>query len=109
MAEKQTRWGKIEMPAGRELRLKRRHWAIGDLDTRQGIAIVFGDDDSHARLIETGPEMLALVRRYASECIECNGTGFRKTHPAGATGDCFECADIRALIAKVKGEVLPNG
>lgn len=31
------------------------------------------------------------------ECIECNGSGTRKTHPAGATDNCF-CLDTCALL-----------
>lgn len=67
MAEQPTRWGKVEQPAGREIRLKRRHWAIGDLETRQGIAIVFGDDSSHACLIEAAPDLRAALQALEAE------------------------------------------
>lgn len=102
MAENTTRWGKVEQPAGREIRLKRRHWAVGDLETRQGIAIVFGDDASHACLVEAAPELLAMVRRYASECAECGDGHSDDFDPAGS--GCPECADIRALISKAEGK-----
>lgn len=49
-------------------------------------------------------ELLAMVERYASECQICHGTARRMTHPAGAQGNCFACADIRALIAKAAGK-----
>jgi hypothetical protein len=57
----------------------------------------------HAALIGAAPELLALARRYASECRHCDGRGVRMTHPAGATDDCFACADIRKIIAKAGG------
>jgi hypothetical protein len=109
MADQPKRWGKVEQPAGREIRLKRRHWAIGDLDTRQGIAIVFGDDDAHASMVEAAPEMLDMLRRYASECAECCGSGLVERREVVDwvqeiyMVDCSDCADIRTLIAKAAG------
>jgi len=55
-------------------------------------------------------ELLTLARQYASECAECNGTGLVTIHFPGNEGvpesdaddqPCGECADIRAVIAKV--------
>ena len=49
----------------------------------------------HARLIAAAPELLAMVRRYASECANCVGCGLPET--------CADCAHIRRLIAKAEG------
>lgn len=55
-----------------------------------------------AHLIAAAPDLLALVKQYASECLDCNyGDG-----PTGKTpeGDpCEWCGDTRALLAKVEG------
>ena len=62
---------------------------------------------ANARLIAAAPELLAVAKRYASECGMCGGTGRRmalgtdgsETH----TVDCTACRDIRAAIAKAEG------
>ncbi len=45
------------------------------------------------------PALLAMIRQYASECAECNGTG---THGGehGFEEQCDQCAEIRAPLAK---------
>jgi hypothetical protein len=59
-----------------------------------------------AHLIAASPDLLAMVKRYASECAECGGTGTKhvKWFNGGIENDgeapCDECADVRALIAK---------
>lgn len=52
-------------------------------------------------------DLLALARKYASECGECAGAGTRTitTYPGGIEVDnddqpCPDCADIRSVIAK---------
>lgn len=51
-------------------------------------------------------ELLALAKRYASECGECAGRGTYKVISAiPPVQDCEQCADIRALISKVEGEL----
>lgn len=65
---------------------------------------------ANARLIAAAPELLAMVQQYASECAHCGGTGViqRTVVISGCEDerddDCPDCADIRALIAKAKGE-----
>ena len=62
---------------------------------------------ANARLIASAPDLLALAKRYASECPKCGGTGLRDAlGPDGFvthTVDCAACADIRAVIAKAEG------
>lgn len=43
--------------APRVVRLKRTHWEVG-APNGFGVAIVFGDSDTHARLISAAPAML---------------------------------------------------
>ena len=55
-----------------------------------------------ARLIAAAPDLLALAKRYASECSGCDGQGNSKLsalHPE----ECQDCADIRAVIEKAEG------
>jgi hypothetical protein len=51
--------------------------------------------------------LLKLAEQYLSECAECGGTGksvtLTETGEYGPDADCEQCADIRAVIAKVKG------
>jgi hypothetical protein len=57
-----------------------------------------------AELLRVGDELLALARRYASECAECGGRGIRG--PGYVEGgvvtipSCQECAEIRAVIER---------
>jgi hypothetical protein len=100
-------WTFIDSPL-REIALKRAHWLVGRLDNdKRGLALVFGDDDTNARLIAAAPDLLALAQQYASECAECNGTGSVQAfsasgHPAG-TLDCDACASIREVVANATG------
>lgn len=70
--------------------------------------------EKHAKLIAAAPKMLAMLRRYASECAECDGTGqVRSFNPARQghqhhAEDCVSCADIRALISKATSEDIPT-
>lgn len=84
------------------------------------VALVYGhhdaggiySQDANNRLIAAAPELLALARKYASECAACNGTGTRHGTIGGdgygdrcaaiadVEYDCEDCADIRAVIAK---------
>ena len=64
-----------------------------------------------ARLIAAAPDLLALAKRYASECPKCGGTGtyqYQFPLPDGAMAkpgeSCAVCADLRALIARARGE-----
>lgn len=54
-----------------------------------------------ALLLRRGDELLALARQYAGECGECDGTG-KLSGEVGFEEACPDCAEIRALIAKVE-------
>lgn len=88
-------------------------YAICDVKTFHGRD---DSDTENARLIAAAPELLALVRQYASECGECNGTGLvTKSYGGDGYGGrcaaladaddqpCSDCADIRTVIAKATG------
>lgn len=70
------------------------------------VAAILGDkatSEANARLIACAPDLLAMVERYASECAECDGKG-TWVGPDLHTEPCDTCADLRALIARAKGE-----
>jgi hypothetical protein len=52
-------------------------------------------------------DLLALAKRYASECPKCGGTGLRDAlGPDGFvthTVECAACADIRLVVEKAEG------
>jgi hypothetical protein len=65
----------------------------------------------NAHMIAAASELLALAKRYASECGECEGSGHAphyadRSTPEGRAEpmfvDCKDCADIRAVIAKAQ-------
>ena len=61
---------------------------------------------ANARLIASAPELLALAKRYASECPKCGGTGgILVTINDGVPerDDCDACADIRLVVEKAEG------
>lgn len=91
--------------------LGKGHWVYADGGQ---IAAVYGrgvtaESDGNLALILAAPDLLALAKRYASECAHCNGTGREPTLDelgrAGATVDCAPCADIRAVINKAEGRL----
>lgn len=53
-------------------------------------------------LLAQNAELLALARRYASECGECYGTGSVATKDDFGVSDtaCGYCAHIRSVIAR---------
>jgi hypothetical protein len=53
------------------------------------------NQDFDAALIATGPALLELAQRYASECAECTGVGVRIDNSL-----CEDCRDIREVIAQ---------
>lgn len=70
-----------------------------------------GEGIANARLGAAAPELLALAKKYASECAECGGRGFNTQAgepftPEASNNEvipCDDCADIRAVIAKAEG------
>ena len=61
---------------------------------------------ANARLIAAAPDLLALAKRYASECSNCDGEGRLFVQFEGRmedVGPCEDCADIRAVIEKAEG------
>ena len=59
--------------------------------------------DERDRLRALNAELLAAVEKAASECAECDGKG-TWMGPDLHTEPCDDCADLRALIARAKGE-----
>ena len=88
---------------------------IYELKANDGLApfrVVMEQD--YWRLLGRFQLLLALAKRYASECEDCNGTGrapaFADNVPGDITKgahevevDCVACADIRAAIEKAEG------
>ena len=64
-------------------------------------------DCTNGNLIAAAPDLLALAKRYASECAWCSGTGTIEHVPfdngVSSTSKCIQCADIRAVIEKAEG------
>jgi hypothetical protein len=58
---------------------------------------------ANAHLIASAPELLALAKRYASECGTCDGKGFCIEPIDHEEIDCNDCADIRLVIEKAEG------
>ena len=76
------------------------------------------ETEANGRLIAAAPDLLALAKRYASDCSECGGTGSVQVccgspDQSGSDDDvccgvpdtepCDACADIRAVIEKAEG------
>ena len=65
------------------------------------------ETQANMRLICAAPDLLALAKRYASECAWCSGTGTIEHVPfdngVSSTSKCIQCADIRAVIEKAEG------
>ena len=65
------------------------------------------ETQANTHLICAAPDLLALAKRYASECPKCGGTGLRDAlGPDGFvthTVDCAACADIRLVVEKAEG------
>ena len=77
---------------------------IYELKANDGLApfrVVMEQD--YWRLLGRFQLLLALAKRYASECAECDGKG-TWVGPDLHTEPCDTCADLRALIARAKGE-----
>ena len=81
---------------------------IYELKAKDGLApfrVVMEQD--YWRLLGRFQLLLALAKRYASECGMCGGTGRRmalgpdgsETHAVA----CDACADLRAVIEKAEG------
>ena len=67
------------------------------------------ETQANTHLICAAPDLLALAKRYASECARCGGTGTIDCVPfdngISSTATCNDCADIRAVIEKAEGGV----
>ena len=65
------------------------------------------ETQANTHLICAAPDLLALAKRYASECEKSGGTGvIRRVDFEGTPIDdkpCHACADIRAVIEKAEG------
>jgi hypothetical protein len=60
-------------------------------------------EQDYWRLLGRFQLLLALAKRYASECGTCEGRGFCIEPIDHEEIDCNDCADIRATIAKAEG------
>ena len=83
---------------------------IYELKAKDGLApfrVVMEQD--YWRLLGRFQLLLALAKRYASECARCSGTGMIECVPfdngISSTVTCNDCADLRAVIAKAEGGV----
>lgn len=85
---------------------------IYELKANDGLApfrVVMEQD--YWRLLGRFQLLLALAKRYASECAGCRGTGVMLIWGENADHNdawdhsepCDACADIRAVIAKAEG------
>jgi hypothetical protein len=68
------------------------------------VQVVLASD--YAALKSREAVLVRLIRRYAAECVECNGTGRKFMYVSEITDDdvyddCSQCADIRAALAQV--------
>lgn len=98
--------------AGNPLLIASAYSDEGEIPTLPGY-ISPAEAEANARVMAAAPVLLALVKRYASECAECHGRGYSYGDD-GITGcgpndveptrcECHECADIREIIAKAEG------
>jgi hypothetical protein len=85
-------------------------WSKTPTGMQSGHVVARDCTPADARLIVAAPDLLALARKYASECGNCNGCGFT-VGDDGISGRgpddaeptryaCEDCADIREVIAK---------
>ena len=81
---------------------------IYELKAKDGLApfrVVMEQD--YWRLLGRFQLLLALAKRYASECARCSGTGMIECVPfdngISSTVTCNDCADLRAVIEKAEG------
>jgi hypothetical protein len=77
-------------------------------DDEKPIHISTREAEANARLMAAAPEMLALLKQYASECATCGGCGECDLPVDGSEDElesvaCIDCADIRVVIAKAEG------
>lgn len=82
-------WGYFRQ-GPRNVRLKRDHWEVGSTVTEKGVALVFGDDETNARLIAESPQLFALLK----ELVDIEG-------PQPGNVEWFH--KVQAAIAKVEG------
>lgn len=77
----------------------------GTLPQWSVVALQFAQAAESAYLAEHArvADLLALAKQYASECSECGGSGISVSDVDGDEGNCLDCADIRAAIAKALG------
>lgn len=69
---------------------------------RQERAVPVDELKANARLIAQGPALYRLAVQYASECAECNGTGYAQGEATGLSVVCSECHFIRDVLNKVQ-------
>ena len=77
---------------------------IYELTAKDGLApfrVVMEQD--YWRLLGRFQLLLALAKRYASECGTCEGRGFCIEPIDHEEIDCNDCADLRAIIVKAEG------
>lgn len=90
-------WRAQELPP-REITLKRRHWAIGQVNApAKVVGLAFGETDANARLIAAAPELYeALCRLIPPE---------QEAHMEESPGDFHEdWHNARAALTKARRE-----
>lgn len=83
-------------------------WAQTPPGMQSGHVVARDCRPADARLISAAPDLLALARKYASECGNCNGRGYNTQAGEAYTQEasnnerieCEDCADIREVITK---------
>ena len=94
-------WDFSERSAPRMIKIKRKHWEVGQVSPPFfGCAVVFGDTDANSRLIRACPDLLeALVDLIGALDLAAHHDDI----PVSLAGnDLIACA--RAAIAKATAE-----
>ena len=58
---------------------------------------------ANAALIAAAPDLLALAKQYAGDCVSCHGGGGYYGAMSGTWYPCSACSNIRAVIDKAEG------
>lgn len=83
-----------------------RNFVVPPLFSRPEDSVTKDRADEIAARWNATSDLLALAKRYVSECGDCNGSGMPMVGDPEESfaddGSCAACADIRAIIAKAE-------